>query len=262
MSATSNNSLPSAYDSAFYAAIRDGARRSAATMLPAILDLVRPRSVVDVGCGVGTWLAVAREQGIEDVLGIDGAHVDPAQLLIPRDRFLACNLEQPLVISRSFDLAMSLEVAEHLAPVRARTFVASLTQLAPVVVFSAAVPGQGGVNHVNEQWPIYWVDLFARHEYLAVDALRAQFWPHPDVEWWYAQNVLMFVRQDRLPHYPALESAYARTHPQRLTVLHPKLLEYWTCGPGACVYQDAGSLMRAVPGAVRKAVQRRLHRVR
>src|SRR5262245_44009168 len=132
------------YTNEYYRALSDGARRSARVVLPLVLEFVRPRSVIDVGCGLGTWLAVFREHGVEDVWGMDGDHVDREWLEIPADRFLAHDLSQPLRLGRSFDLVVSLEVAEHLPPSCADAFVESLTRLGPLLLFSAAAPYQGG----------------------------------------------------------------------------------------------------------------------
>ena len=126
---------------------------SAKEVVPHILELLRPESVVDVGCGVGSWLAVFREHGIEAFLGVDGAYVDGDLLQIPLEKFLPPDLSKPLQLDRRFDLAVSLEVAEHLPEECAATFVASLVALAPVVAFSAAISHQGGHQNVNEQWP-------------------------------------------------------------------------------------------------------------
>jgi SAM-dependent methyltransferase len=186
------------YTSGFYAGIVPGARRSADVVVPRLLDLVRPRSVIDVGCGIGSWLAAFRRLGVDDVFGVDGHHVDVAALEIPSASFRAVDLRQPLTLGRAFDLVVSLEVAEHLPAESAAGFVESLTRLGPVVAFSAAVPAQGGVGHVNEQWPDYWIRLFDQRDFAVVDALRSALWTNDEVDWWYAQNILLFVsRRDR-----------------------------------------------------------------
>lgn len=139
------------YDERFFEELREGARSSARAVVPLVMRMLAPASVVDVGCGLGTWLAVFAENGISDFLGIDGSYVDPLRLEIPRGRFLPHDLSTPLRLDRRFDLAVSLEVAEHLPGSAAETCVGSLAELAPLVLFSAAIPFQGGTNHVNEQ---------------------------------------------------------------------------------------------------------------
>ena len=191
-----------------------------------VLDLVGARSVVDVGCGVGSWLSVFRELGVEDILGLDGAYVPRPALQIPVDKFQPVDLGRPFSLDRTFDLAVSLEVAEHLEAESAQGFVASLTVLAPVVLFSAAIPFQTGEGHINEQWPAYWAALFREQGYVPVDCLRRKVWSHQDVEWWYAQNMVMYVRGDELSRFPVLERAYDPQEEAPPALVHPgKLLE-------------------------------------
>lgn len=186
--------------------------------MPLILELFQPASVIDVGCGVGAWLAVFRGHGVMDVLGVDGDHVPRKMLQITEEQFLALDLRSPLRLDRRFDLAICLEVAEHLPPECAAVLVGSLAALAPVVVFSAAIPSQGGDDHVNEQWPAYWVERFSDVGYAAVDCLRRRVWQNESVEWWYAQNLLCFVDQEHLKRYPRLDGG--PTDPV-LALVHP-----------------------------------------
>lgn len=223
------------YTADFFAAHRDGARRSARVIVPLVLELVSPRSVIDIGCGDGTWLAAFREYGAEDVQGIDGDYVDRDRLQIPRERFRAHDLARLLELDRTFDLAVSLEVAEHLPAEAADDFVASLARLAPVVLFSAAVPYQGGTDHVNEQWPAYWAERFARHDFLPVDCLRRRVWANPDVEWWYAQNAFLYVARGRLESDSALAREYEAAGPVALPLVHPQRFVEWVeWGLGLC----------------------------
>ncbi len=141
------------YTDVFFEGMQDGASRSARGILPFVIRLLQPESVVDIGCGRGAWLAASSELGITDVLGLDGDYVSNHDLLIPGDRFLATDLSKPFTIPRHFSLALCLEVAEHLPRRAARTLVQTLTAAAPAVLFSAAIPGQPGTHHVNEQFP-------------------------------------------------------------------------------------------------------------
>lgn len=206
------------YTSDFYRKQAADSRRSAEIIVPLVVDLIRPNSVVDVGCGVGAWLSVFMDHGIGDVLGVDGAWVDKAELRIPERRFTSFDLEKPLRLGRQFDLAMSVEVAEHLPAECAEIFVASLTRLAPVVLFSAAIPFQGGTHHLNEQWPEYWAGYFRERGYAAVDCLRKKIWRNDNVDWWYAQNILIFARRDYLDTRPILKPE----HEAPSALVHPK----------------------------------------
>ncbi len=162
------------------------------------------------------------ELGIKGILSIDGDHIDKSKLLIPKECFLAANLEKPLKINKRFDLAISLEVAEHLSPTSAETFITTLTQLAPVVVFSAAIPFQGGVRHINEQWPDYWVNLFRKRNFVPIDYIRWQIWNLSDVNFWYRQNILLFVEEKYLFKNHDFLELYKR-YGKVLSVVHPEL---------------------------------------
>jgi SAM-dependent methyltransferase len=213
--------MPNDYDRTFFVEQRRQALRSARVVAPVIAELLHPRSVVDVGCGVGAWLTAFKECGVSDVLGIDG---DWAAAFNELDsgEFLPHDLSIPIQLHRRFDLVVCLEVAEHLPPACGLDFVKSIISLSDVVLFSAAVPFQGGTGHVNEQWPDYWAGLFEQEGFRAIDAVRPRIWNEPTVDWWYAQNALLFVAADHLSHTPAL-SGYRRVEQLAdLRVVHPR----------------------------------------
>jgi glycosyltransferase involved in cell wall biosynthesis/SAM-dependent methyltransferase len=212
------------YTKDFYQEKQQGSQNSAREIVPLILDIIQPKSVIDVGCGTGTWLSVFKEFGINNCLGIDGYYVDKTQLLIPREEFLAWDLKQPIIIDQKFDLVVSLEVAEHLPPELAETFVNSLTKLGDVILFSAAIPFQGGIGHLNEQWLTYWLQHFNNQGYLVFDYLRNKIWDNNKVEFWYAQNIVIFIKENCLYKYPLIEQELQnyKKH-SALNLIHPNL---------------------------------------
>jgi SAM-dependent methyltransferase len=224
------------YTSAFFDEVARGTRESAQTVIPMVHKLLQPTSVLDVGCATGTWLDEWAKVGVSDVLGIDGDYVDKTALHIPAERFTNVNLEQPFSLGRTFDLVQTLEVAEHLDEACADTFVESLVKHGETVLFSAAIPGQGGDHHVNEQWPSYWAEKFALAGYTLYDIIRPQIWTDPRIVWWYRQNILVFARGR------AFNAAMAP-----LDMVHP---EFW---------QNRRPGLRSVPRAL-GTLLRRKHR--
>jgi cyclopropane fatty-acyl-phospholipid synthase-like methyltransferase len=164
------------YSDNFYKDIHADAISSAEEIVPFVLKLTGAKSVADVGCGQGAWLSVFKKHGVTRILGLDGAHVSTSSLLIGHDEFRAVDLSHAPESAGKFDLVVSLEVGEHIPSASAQTYVTFLTSLAPVVLFSAAIPLQDGTHHVNEQWPDYWAALFAKCGYVPVDAVRPAFW--------------------------------------------------------------------------------------
>jgi SAM-dependent methyltransferase len=214
------------YDRAFYERLHSGAKHSAEVVAPLVLQLLPVRSVVDVGCGDATWLAAFQELGVSDILGIDGDYVERDLLQIPQERFRPMDLTKPFHFDRTFDLAVSLEVAEHLPADRAAAFVECLTLTAPAILFSAAIPHQGGGGHVNEQWPEEWATLFQKHGYLPIDCIRRRIWQNDSVDWWYAQNTLLFARSDLVERTPALKAELDKTDLRQLSLVHPRQYLY------------------------------------
>ncbi len=190
-------------------------------VVPLVLERLRPASVVDVGCGSGAWLHVFCGHGIEDVVGVDGAYVRPESLRVSPDRFVGADLNEPFDLRRTFDLAISLEAAQYVAPERAEVLVSSIASLAPAVLFGAAIPHQPGGPTVNRQWPGWWAGLFARHGFRAVDWLRPLVWEDERVDWWYTQNTILYLRDeapsDAVPAlvHPGLLEELARREPPR-----------------------------------------------
>lgn len=211
------------YEGDFYRYLASFAVRSAERVVPLLADMLPIGSVVDFGCGHGAWLSVWRKTGA-DIVGFDGAYVERSALLIDPASFHAADLAEPIDLGRRFDLVQSLEVAEHLPAARARQFVATLTAHAPLVLFSAAPPGQGGEHHVNEQPPEYWRRLFRERGFVAVDWLRPLVRDDAAVEPWYRFNTLLYVAADHLTALP--EAMRARTVPDGVALADYRTLPH------------------------------------
>ena len=189
------------YSGDFYSYIDAGSRRSARVVAGLLLREMRIDSLLDVGAGHGAWAAEWLAAGVKTVLAIDGDYVRPDQLAVPEERFRAHDLATPLDLKRRFDLVQSLEVAEHLPADKADLFVDNLVAHGDIILFSAAVPHQGGEHHVNEQPPDYWRRKFAGRGYAVFDFLRPRLAKRGEVMPWYRFNSFLYANaagQERL----------------------------------------------------------------
>ena len=181
------------YNHDFYDYIDAGSRRSARAVAGLLLPEMKIASLLDIGAGHGAWAAEWLEAGVKDVIAVDGDYVTIDQLAIPSANFLAHDLATPLDLKRKFDLVQTLEVAEHLPAAKADLFVDNLVAHGDVILFSAAVPHQGGEHHVNEQPPEYWREKFARRGYAAFDFVRPGLVGKDGVMAWYRFNSYVYA---------------------------------------------------------------------
>ena len=216
------------YSREFFAHLRDGSARSADALVPLALDIYPARSMIDVGCGVGGWVKAFAEHGVTNAIGVDGDYVDRKQLLIDETRFIAHDLNRELDVARlcdrnggRFDLASSLEVAEHLAPERSESLVRDLCALADVVLFAAAIPFQGGAGHINERWQSWWAQHFADNNYDPFDVLRRDIWGRSDIAWWYKQNTILYVKRGS-PAHARFTDRFAQPAQTMFDLVHPE----------------------------------------
>ena len=213
------------YNDKFYRYQEGVSLSSAKEIVPIVMErLGRPNSVLDLGCGRGAWLSVFREHGTDKITGVDGNYVNKEKLLIEKKDFIGYDLQKPLNLEKKYDLAMSVEVAEHIPAEYANIFVQNLCSHSDVVLFSAAIPDQGGRNHVNEQYPSYWAELFGREGYICFDILRPAMWKNKGIQTSYRQNIMLYARNTssaakrlgggKPPEYPPLD------------VIHPDLFKH------------------------------------
>ena len=181
------------YDETFFRYIQDGSTRSAEVIVPLVIDHLPASSVLDVGCGRGAWLAEYRRAGIPKYVGVDGDYVTESSLLVPPSTFVPRDIVHDFDLGERFDLVQCLEVGEHIPTNASRALVQNLVRHGNVVLFSAAVPGQGGENHINEQPYEFWRMLFAEHQYAPYDFLRPMLRGNSTVEPWYRNNIILYV---------------------------------------------------------------------
>ncbi|MBR0940212.1 bifunctional 2-polyprenyl-6-hydroxyphenol methylase/3-demethylubiquinol 3-O-methyltransferase UbiG [Bradyrhizobium liaoningense] len=191
------------YSEDFFEYIERGAIASAKEFTKLLVPLLRPTSVLDVGCGRGAWVREWKKAGVETAKGVDGPYVRTESLHIPRDDFSPVDLATPFRLGERFDLVTSLEVAEHLDPSCSTDFVSTLAAHADMVVFSASTPGQGGENHINERPLVFWQRLFASLGYDAYDVIRLALRGNKAVEPWYRFNSILYVEREAAGALPA-----------------------------------------------------------
>ncbi len=188
------------YNDQFYKSLTDGSYISAKHYVSILSSLlINPKKVIDVGCGRGPWLKAFYDSGAEELVGIDGDWVSQEQMLDKKIRFHSVDLSSTVIknpINKKFDLAMSLEVAEHLKPEQAITFVNYLTSFSENILFSAAFSGQGGTDHFNERPHSYWAEIFIKKGYLPYDLFRPEVWENQEIEVWYRQNTFLYIKSN------------------------------------------------------------------
>lgn len=204
------------YGKEFYTNQELGALNSAALIVPILKELLNLKSVLDIGCGNGTWLQVFEKNNITDYVGVDGEFANLDILRIPKDKFVIADLKEAFTVHRKFDLAISLEVGEHLPTEISPVFIESITKHADVVAFSAAIPGQGGTYHINEQPHEFWHKQFANLGYECLDVIRPRVWYAGQVQLWYRQNIFLYVKKDKLASLDI--KPFAETYPD----IHPE----------------------------------------
>jgi SAM-dependent methyltransferase len=220
-------------------------QQSPNVIIPLLLELLQPATALDVGCGIGLWTKELLARGV-DAIGIDTDWVPEKNLMIPRERFLVRNLAEPLRLEKKFDLALCLEVAEHLPPDHGEVLLDSLAAAAPIICFSAAIPGQGGYRHINEQYQDYWVKRFGKRGYEVYDPIRPKIWDDLRVRYYYAQNILIFAD----PHALST-SLIAALNSARIVanIVHPILYERRRAPENYSLH----SIIRYLPFYVRRA---------
>ena len=192
------NQLKNIYDEQFWGPKRGNYNyRSAKIILPMIFKYYKPDSMIDIGCGIGTWLSAALELGIENLQGIDCNEISEDFLLVPRKYISIDDLEtHKNKDNKKYDIAVSVEVAEHLNNSASEHFIKMLTSYSKVIIFSAGIPYQDGEHHINCQPPKFWYDIFSKYEYVCFDFRDKLMNMWEEINPCYSQNLLLYVHKD------------------------------------------------------------------
>ena len=180
-----------------------------------------------MGSGIGLWGSYFLKHEI-DYLALDGDWIEEEKLLIPKDMFRKVDLTKKLDLDQMYDIVLCLEVAEHIDNKFSDTFVDNITRHGETIIFSAAIPGQGGFRHVNEQFQSYWIKKFEDRGYMFLDVLRPLIWMNQNVRYYYQQNIMTFIK---FQHYQDMGGwSYFKEHLSEnamTSVVHPELYQYW-----------------------------------
>lgn len=223
MSRTSTSVPQAAYGPGFFESNAQSSMQSAQEIVPLVLEMLAPSSVIDVGCGSGGWLRVLAEHGVRNYLGVDQENAASGHLQISPDHFVAADLSEALPFPGRFDLALCLEVVEHLPLSVGVRLVQLLTQVAPTVLFSAGIPIQPGTGHISGRWPRFWASEFAKHGFQTLDVIRRRVWSNRRVSFWYAQNMVLYIEAKYYSTHPSLHTL-APSRPETLrSLVHPRM---------------------------------------
>jgi hypothetical protein len=215
------------YDRRFMEYAAQSSARSAQVITSLLNDILIPRSVLDIGCALGTWLRCWSERGVADVHGIDGAYVDHSRLKIPLSSFTSVDLNKSFDLGRKFDLVQSLEVGEHIKNSDSDRFVQDIARHAErFALFSAAPPGQCGENHINEQTYEFWRERFAQHEFAVVDCVRPLLQNVRGISYWYRYNTFLYVRRGILDCLDSSLRAWEVPNEIRLSDISPAIFRF------------------------------------
>lgn len=248
------------YDKKYYSKRHYWTENSVLAITSCIFEIYKPDSVLDLGCANGSWLStILKEYKIYDIWGVDGHWIDIDNLLFPKSKFTKHNLEEVYLSNRKFDLVVSMEVAEHLGSKFADNFVTSLTNAGDLVVFSAAIPLQGGTNHYNEQPQSYWKEKFRQKGFASIDFIRPNIWELDNVRTDYKQNTFLYINEKKLEDPNSPLSKFKITQNQNITdIVHPELFRRRLKVESDLNVIGLNKVFRALPRLILNAIAKRL----
>jgi len=204
------------------ASVYNGTEPNSQTLyLEFLLKLLDIKSICDLGCGPGYWVRAAKRLGIVDALGYDIPLAEGAHRIIEPNELIECDLSERYEFGRRFDLAVTTEVIEHIPQKKEKNFVDNCCRASDFVLFSGAVPYQGGVGHVNEQWLEHWSALFQRNGFHCHDLFREHFWHDSRIQYYYRQNTVLFASEEASS---ALRERGFNPSQNPKTMIHPEMI--------------------------------------
>lgn len=208
------------YDKAYYKRHEKGSYQSALILLNYLKDFLKINSIIDFGCGMGTWGKAAKDIGITNYIGVDQHYYNDKYMVIEKNSYIQHDLRNKFFVQRSFDLAISVEVAEHIDSVYENTFIENICNSSDIILFSAALPEQGGTGHINERPCSYWNSKFDALGYVLIDCIRPFFWNNKNIEIWYRNNCTLYIKKEK---FDTIKS-YIPQSSFPIDIIHPEML--------------------------------------
>ncbi len=222
------------YNKKYYRSFSNDSNLSANIILSEIFKTIECKSVIDIGCGTGMWLENVYKILKDNQLiltGVDGYQIKDLKKF-NKAKYYFKNLEEDFIFPKH-DFLMCMEVAEHLSSNNAKSFVNNLCGIADVILFSAAVPGQGGLKHINERYANYWIDLFKKNDFVANDSFKKNIWMNNAFKNcpYYISNSFLFINKNsiksKLFKYEEHDiSNINKVHPFMLEIRQKKMIPF------------------------------------
>lgn len=192
-------SLDDLYDKEFFMNhLEDGWLKENELITKLIYDKFKPKSVVDFGCGSGTYLYFFSKLGVNKVKGFEGSQNAIELALIDEESINKCDITKKVELNETYDLCICFEVAEHLPKDCVDAFLDNLCSSSTTILFTAAPPGQGGRHHVNLKPVQYWIQKFDERHYCYQKSLTDEFKKELDVTIstlsWMKTNIMIFQK--------------------------------------------------------------------
>lgn len=185
-----------------------------------ILKHFHPKKVIDLWCWLGAFVKTFQDHWI-DAYWVNWPRVEKDKLVMNEDRLIIKNLEEFCDFKKWYDMAITIEVAEHIDAKYADNFIKTITSCADIIIFSAAIPWQWWFKHVNEQSPEYREEKFNKLWYRFYDVFRWKFWNNKDIAISHRQNMFLVMKE-----WINLPSSLEEKSPRY--IIHPELFN-WLC---------------------------------